>query len=336
MRVLGALVVLASLALPPQRAQNPWVTEWLTDYAKGRKTDVAERLTTVDSLKTLHGDLERLAPEWLATRAFAPELMRRTVAAFALEAAYAKLDRSADAAELIEWGCRQIRRHAPPDAFDEQWHRTAFALLSGAIDPDALEAHVTHVKFQFPAEPRLAFERAVAAEQRTAPFFTGSKSTDRDLFNQRTEAAKRYRDAAKSGDAPTRREALVRLSHVQLALGDAKAAIDALDDAASATRSDPDIAYLAALFRGQALEQLGRTEPAIQAYRNALAVVPRAQSASTALAALLFRHGQRDDADREIAAMLQRGGSADPWWAYWPADFRRAPELIAALRNDVR
>src|SRR5262245_44864624 len=124
--------------LGQSRPQTPWVTEWLADYAKGRKTEVAERLKTVDSLRTLQSDLDRAAPAWLATKEFAPELMRRTVAAFTLEAAYAKLEQGTDAAQLIEWGCRQIRRHSKPDEFDRQWHRTAFALLSGAIDPDTL------------------------------------------------------------------------------------------------------------------------------------------------------------------------------------------------------
>jgi len=336
-RTLGIALLLAALAAGQARAQRSWVTEWLTDYAKGRHADVADRLKTIDSLRTLQDDLDRAAPAWIASKEFAPELMRRTVAAFPLEAAYAKLDQSADAAQLIEWGCRQIRRHAKPDEFDRHWHQTAFALLSGAIDPDALEAHVAHVKFQFPDDPRLAFERAVAADQRTAPFVAGPRARDKDLLNQRGEAAKRYREAARSSDAATRREALVRLARVELALGDAKAAIDALGEMAPSGSTDLDVDYLAALFRGQALERLGRTDPAVQAYRTALSIVPQAQSAWTALSALLFRHGQRDDADREIAAMLERAGSArDPWWMYWPADYRRAPALVVTLRNDVR
>lgn len=337
MRTLGIALLLAALVAGQPRAQRPWVAEWLADYAKGLHAQVAERLKTVDSVRVLQSDLDRAAPAWLASKEFAPELMRRTVAAFALEAAYAKLDQSADAAQLVEWGCRQIRRHAKPDEFDRHWHEAAFALLSGAIDPDALEAHVAHVKFQFPGDPRLAFERAVAAEQRTAPFLAGPAATDKDLFNQRGEAANRYREAAKTTDPATRREALVRLARVELARGDAKAAIGALDEMAPSGSADLDVDYLAALFRGQALERLGRTDPALQAYRAALATVPQAQSASTALAALLFRHGRRDDADREISAMLRRaGGARDPWWMYWPADYRRAAALVTALRSDVR
>ena len=76
------------------------------------------------------------------------------LAAFALEAATSHLNQRPAATKLIEWGCRQVRRNMPPAAepgeFERRWHLAAFASLSGAIDPDALEAHTAHVKLQFP------------------------------------------------------------------------------------------------------------------------------------------------------------------------------------------
>ena len=69
------------------------------------------------------------------------------------------------------------------------------------------------------------------------------------------------------------------------------------------------------------------------AFDAALVVRPQAQSAVVAHAALLFRHGQRDLADRQINALLERPTpAADPWWLYWPADYRDAAEHLAAVR----
>lgn len=78
-------------------------------------------------------------------------------------------------------------------------------------------------------------------------------------------------------------------------------------------------------------------EDARRAYEAALALRPQAQSASIANAALLFRQGQRDVADRLVTALLENPTLAgDPWWMYWPADFRQAPQLLAAVRQAIQ
>jgi len=319
---------------PDVAAQTPWVLEWLQAYAGGRESEIAERFRTVSSLKQLQDDLDKLAPKWLEGGPAVAEAHRRAIVAFALEAAFARLDQGAQAGKLAEWSCRQLRRHTPPDDFDHRAHLAIFAVLAGAVDPDALEAHVAHVKFQFPGEPRLALERAIAEELRGAPFYRPGKQLAADIIKHREEAARRYADAAKT--EATRGEALLRLAHVNNDLGRPEDALKALDQGDAALK-DPSLVYLAKLFRGIAFERLGRLDEAREAYGQALAIRPQAQSASLSLAELTFRQGDRPAADHMVQMLIERESQPDdPWWEYWPGDYRLGLDLIRAVREAVK
>ncbi len=327
-------VVVVCLFLAGTSPQPEWMQAWLADYAAGKHTDVAVRLRSVGDLKTFEADLEKTAPQWLAGTDGTPERRRRALAAFALESANALLERGAAAMKILEWGCRQIRRHPKPDEFDQRWHLAAFALLSGAIDPDGLEAHVVHAKFQFPTEPRLPFERAVASELRTFPRIVAeTRVSAGDLTKRLEEASRRYVEASKQ-DA-TRAEAFLRRGRIELALGRADRALEALDQVG--TTDDPNIQYLGHLFRGQGLERLKRFDEAKEAYEAALGLSPSAQSASMALATLLFRRGEREQADARVRALFEQPKKQDdPWWTYWPADYRHLNSRLAAMRELVK
>jgi predicted Zn-dependent protease len=82
---------------------------------------------------------------------------------------------------------------------------------------------------------------------------------------------------------------------------------------------------------------LKRTDEAKQAYAAALTLRPETQSASMALAALLFRRGERDLADRQVQTLFDRQKRTDdPWWVYWPADYRHLDARLAAMRSMVK
>ena len=317
----------------PVRAQRAWVQDWVRDYASGQYAEVAGRLKTVVNLRPLEDDLEKVSKTWLKTEPV--DQRRRELGAFALEAALAHADQGASAGRLVEWGCRQIRRVTKPGEFEHRWHLAAFAALAGAVDPDSLQAHVVHMRFHFPNEPRLVFERAVATELSTADFFTEGKASAAELRERTTEAAKRYREATASPDAGVRAEAWLRLGRVESELGNSDAALVDLDQAAALT-TDPALRYLLALFRGRALERLGQPDAARQAYRAALDLAPGAHAATISLAALLFRQGERLEADRLIRALLGNPPAADPWLLYWPADYRHAATLVQAMREALK
>jgi tetratricopeptide (TPR) repeat protein len=336
--VRAALTVLAALALPlatPRlAAQNAWVLEWLQEYAAGRQAEVVTRLHTVSSLRQLQDDLDKLAPKWLDAKGADAEVHRRALVAFAIEAAFARVDQGAQASKLAEWACRQVRRHTKPDDFDHRAHMAIFAILGGAVDPDSLESHVTHVKFQFPSESRLALERGIAQELRAAPFYQPGKEPPPEIARHREDAAAAYTAAARV--EAVRPEALLRLGRVDLDLGNNDDALTALAGIEPGAK-DPDVVYLGRLFRGQALERLGKTDDARAAYAKALQLRPDAQTASIAIAALEFRRGDRAAADQAVNRLL--GSTAqpdDPWWEYWPGDFRLGPDLVRAMREAVR
>ena len=301
--------------------------DWLQEYASGRQTEVVARFRTVSSLRQLQDDLDKLAPKWLEAKG---ARLRSCTGArswgLPIEAAFARIDQGSQASKLAEWACRQLRRHTPPDDFDHRAHLAIFAILAGAVDPDALESHVTHVKFQFPSEPRLALERGIAQELRAAPFYAPGKELPADIAKHREDAVTAYTAAARV--EAVRPEALLRLGRVNLDLGKNDEALTALNGIEPAAK-DPDVIYLGRLFRGQALERLGKTEEARQSYTRALEVRPDAQTASIALAALDFRRGDKAAADQTVRQLLSRTAQPDdPWWEYWPGDFRLGPDLV--------
>ena len=335
--VAPIVLCLAPIAVP-LRAQAPWIMDWLRDYAQGRGDAAAARMSAIADIRRLELDLDRVVGPWRSAIVATPEIRRRALAAFVLDAVNARLDQGVRATRLLEWSCRQIRRHNPPDDFDRQWHRAALALFAGAVDPDGLESHVAHVREQFPDDPRLLFARAVASELRAAPFLTGARATPAGAAKHYGEAASRYREAIAAVDGTTKRLALLRLARVEIELGRPDTAIATLAarETDGETDADLDTRYLAHLFRGLALDRLKRTDEARAAFDAALGVVPQAQSAVLANAALLFRQGQRDLVDRQISALLDRPTAAsDPWWLYWPGDYRHAAAHLAAARRAI-
>lgn len=332
---IAAIVLLAaSIANLPANAQTPWVLDWLRAYTDGNRAQVLLDLPKIGSMTLLLEDLDKIAPKWVVGGGPTEQRRRRAIVAFAMDSAAARPNGGPDAGKLVEWACRQIRRHDKADDFDHRAQMAGFAILAGAVDPDALEAHVLHVKHQFPTEPRLALERAIAEELRTAPFYQPGKMLAGDLVKHREEAARRYVDAAKVPEVHA--EAELRLGHVDLELGKMENALKALDEVEPATK-DPTLIYLARLFRGTVLERLGRPDDARQSYQRALDSHPDAQSATVALAALLFGQGDRARADQLVrSVLLRRDEPDDPWWWYWPGDYRLSGGRLAAMREAIQ
>ena len=179
---------------------------------------------------------------------------------------------------------------------------------------------------RFPNEPRFELAGAIAFAWRTWP---GARRT--------TQGGKEAIDALDvlSKDDAVGAEAMVRLGEIRLRLGNLNAAMP-LFDRADATTRDPYVVYLARFLRGQAFEKQKRGPDAILAYRSALAAVPRAQSASVALATQLFLADRRAEAAAVIDATL-RGGPppVDPWRTFADGDDRFWPALIAHLRGAI-
>ena len=132
-------------------------------------------------------------------------------------------------------------------------------------------------------------------------------------------------------------EARLRLAWVQLQSGDAAAAAAGLENLLNTAALDRRGAFLVRLFLGRARETIGDLTGAIALFREALTIVPSAQSAHVALAAALHRQG----AVREGAGITRRLFESPPsppdlWSSYHYGQFWTVEPLLARLRSEAR
>jgi tetratricopeptide (TPR) repeat protein len=267
-----------------------------------------------------------------------------------LEAASARLDDGdiPAARTLLEFACGRVRAHQPADAFDTAWHAAALTVIEGVIDPIALEAHVQHSRSHLPGDPLLDLAWAIAAEQRASPLLAPQLPLDTSpvmlAVNQARldasiariidDAIERFAKAI--ANPQTAAEARVRTAHVRLMRHEAKEALDVLAGTDTGVR-EAWVAYLARLFRGQALEQLARPDEAARAFSDALKIGPGGQSATLSLASLLFRRGQRDNGAALAQQVLaETDPISDPWWTYWAGSARLWTSRRAAMRGAIQ
>lgn len=245
--------------------------------------------------------------------------------------------------KLVEWGCALLRRDAEPSADERIWQLAAVATVERAGDFEFLigspwEArgntkdefeHLSHVIARFPEEPRFALAQAVAIEFHT--WNDGFRRPRSDVFNP-PDAIRAFDHMSK--DDAIGPEASLRLGYLRLRMNRVDDALSLFTHVQTVTR-DEYLVYLAHYFTGQALERKNRLADAERAYRSALAAVPRAQSATVALAALLVRSGQAMEASALVEASLTSPLTDDPWRAYETADDRFWPRLIDRLHADI-
>jgi predicted Zn-dependent protease len=133
---------------------------------------------------------------------------------------------------------------------------------------------------------------------------------------------------------PALPELHLRFGHVLSLLERHAEAAKELRDAL-ASEEEAVLRYYGQLFLGAAEESLGHADAAREAYAEAVALYPTAQSPHIALSALARRRGDRATALREMQTVfeLERAESEpdDPWWTYYTAQARKADEMLSAL-----
>ena len=325
--VLGVLLLLA-LHPPAAARQEPRITVLLDAYAAGRFHEVEEHLGNVTDVPAFARAYEQQARSWV-TSADSPR-RRAVAAALALEIASRGLNTWHDVRRLVEWGCELYRDGAPALDRERSWQRASIALLQGAYDPTELLSpmtssmrttmspvgHLKHAIKQFPAEERFALAILVTVEFR---------SWDRGYALRDL-----HRELTKLSRHPTLGEEVeLRLASTESRLGlpESRARFERVAERSS----QPDLRYLANHFLGRMAEQHDQPAIAIERYRRALHDVPHAQTASLLLARLLFLDGKRREAATLTEDMLAQPPQ-DPWRLYLAGDYRRWPELRAAMR----
>ena len=361
-RLLAAVAVAVS---GTAAAQTSLVSVQLDRYFRGDHESVVTELTALDNLDEVLDGLKRDAPAWIDAGG-PTERSRRvlTAATLALEAGRAGafhdwklIDRYFATFPpinttmvywktpplLIEWGCALLRGQAAPHPDERTWQLAAVAAAQLAGDSEFLigspfEArnnpeteidHLKHVIERFPKESRFALAQAIAVEWTTFP------NPPRALKRppRTAPAIKAFEGMIRDEDIGA--EASLRLGAARLRGGDENGALDLFAKVEKATR-DPYLIYLARVFAGQAHEALRRLVEAESAYRGALKTVPKAQTASFALAALLFRTNRPGEAAQITEnALSAQPQVIDPWREYGTADYRFWPVLIGRLREAI-
>ena len=308
------------------------------DWAAGRRKTADVDVVDLDAARRELGRLDPSSipvdPAWTPEQA--REMRRRVLTSFALElAAIGARRHASSAARLVEWACAYVRSHAPLNDFDRAWQLAALSVLEGGIDSHTLADHVSHAQAVFQDEPRLLLARGVVEEQFNAPaeaiVRTESAAglvrarealarAEGEGFRASERAIARFQDAAR--DDAVAGEARLRAGHVQLLLSRYDAALATWTGVEQKTK-DPAVLFLLHLFRGIAYEGRARFDEARQSYKAALAISPRAHSATLRLAALAFRYGHDDEPGALADALLKDNDPRrDPWWSYYAADWR--------------
>jgi tetratricopeptide (TPR) repeat protein len=248
--------------------------------------------------------------------------------------------------KLLEWGCALLRREPTPSAAERLWQLAAVATADRAGDfefligspfeergnPQDEFEHLNHVIKRFPDEHRFALAQAIALEWRTWP--AGSRA-----FRYSRQSVVSSPDAIGAFDHMSKDEAIG--AEASLRLGDLRLRLKRFDDALAlfahveATTRDPYLVYLAHYFSAQAFEGKQQRAEAERAYRAALATVPRAQSATMALAAILFESDRRAEATALVETSVEPNAPPDPWRGYGAADERFWPELQRRLHSEI-
>jgi hypothetical protein len=364
--LLAALLVMcACLAHGASAARSLSVTSLLDRYAAGQFDAVVAELSGEVDFDDLLTQIKRDGPVWIASGGPEARWTRELVAAtVALEAARADSWREWKWIQkqpqmsglggasyqplnvlywkppplLIEWACELLRKEETPRPIERWWQLAALSVAQRSEDPQFLVGdpnigldvaageigntqkdikHLDHVVKRFPNEPRFMLGQGIA----------------RDRF-WIDDALQAY--GAVESDLDVGGEALMRLGAMIMNRPNGlEGALKAFERAEGMTR-DPYVVYLVHFFRAQIFERRKQLQHAEASYRRAVATIPRAQSATVALAAMLFNDDRRADAYALTGSLLAEPLPPDPWREYVHADDRFWPLFIAKLRAEIR
>jgi tetratricopeptide (TPR) repeat protein len=339
--------VLCAAALAASATQSPApdpITPLLDAYAGGHFLRVDEGLNRTTDPDAFVLEWQRVAPAWIGAAGPEGEPRRRRIAAaLALETAGRHLGAAAARRWLIDWGAAQFARHDPDEA-ERVWLLAAIALNQRAYDSPPLAGGAAVEVWDFPAYALIRFseeDRFHLARAHARELASWRAVQQAQRRSGRNAGGDILRDVARAFEAllerkTIRTEVLLRLGHTHLRLRRPAVALQHLTRI-EPPADDPFLVYLTRYFTGRAREAAGDAAGAAAAFRGALEVVPRAQSASFALAALAFAGDGREEAYDVVRSAVSVASPADdPWRSYQTGDARFWPAYIARLRASLR
>lgn len=315
----SATPAVADKPAPPPPRRVPADVQAIADAFDQGEAEFQRSLGQTQDLATLLRNFRGADAPWAnAPRRTAVLALELAVAALRSDNRYA---RDEGGRLLAEYNVR-VRQPGEPDAFECSWLWTEVAALEGLFMADNAMIFVPKAVERCPNEGRLHLAHAVVSEQQWLRG-TAGQDEEANIFD-------RYKMAMKF--AETASEARMRAAWFLSRIGK-------LDEASALVEPRPTIKdeyvlYLTDLVRGQIFRARGRLDDAANAYRDALATWPGAQSARVALMTLQLRRGDRQDAGKLAeAAETAPGDQFDPWWTYWLGDYRVYPAIVAKLRD---
>ncbi len=130
-------------------------------------------------------------------------------------------------------------------------------------------------------------------------------------------------------------EAVLRLAHVSLELGDVNEGLQGISTF-DPSKTSKDLTYLASLLEGKLQARKGDFAAADAAYDRAISLTPVPQSARIAKAHLAYMRGQRPEAAAGIASALALPRDhADPWWVFVQGQAWRRDAYLRIARGLV-
>jgi tetratricopeptide (TPR) repeat protein len=373
-RVKVALIVVAICVGTAPLARGTWhqaqpdLASLLDAYHSGHYDDAVARASRVPDLGPLRLQFVQQTPGWIASDPARAEARRAAVAGFIVELAAARLeDDWGRLSDLIEWTCAQIlRASGPPTEFERKWHLATTALAGRARtrlwllgpyarlphqkplkrapqkDDPPSPLHLMHAIERFPDDPQFQLARVVA--------WTWGRDSE-PIRNMRPEwranAARWAPSRPPQLEAVTALEPLTRVAEVAaeawirtgmiyVTVADHAAALRAFETAQPIARTTP-LKYLSHFLAARSLESLQRPEEAMTQYRRALEIVPAAESATVALAALQFVSGDTESSIAMIDAVFGKTGTGtDPGRMAGYGFYLHWPEIKAAMRAELK
>jgi hypothetical protein len=239
--------------------------------------------------------------------------------------------------------------HAEVRAFASRWHVAVSRLLRDRTRFNAARNFLTLGRERLPGDPAVLFESGTMEEfAATHPGQTFSRDMAGHMSfpygdsvvtglltrheQQLADAARWLRESVTHDPACV--EAQLHLGRVLMLLGRDDESLRLLDKVVSA--GPAAMTYLGWMFRGAIGERRNALDVARQAYSQAIAANPEAQSAAVALSQVLQRQGRGDDSRTLLDQLLTRSTpTSDPWWTYFFEPSTRAMERMQALFTEV-
>lgn len=361
-----------SQPIPPDTGPTPTSAEVTADslprlferYSRGECAEVASELLNARNVADVADMLRREGQRWIESALPGTASRRRdVVAALALEVArptHSLADSFKtspaipwnDRRDLILWGGELLSGNLTVSDTERAWYLGAIASFRGMLQFtrrmagwQAASDLLTQAMARVPDEGRHRWNHGRTIDERLETDVRLRAQVARtELF----ESATSYEAAASRGDDNLLAEIQLHiLSRFLRANRDTDEALGPFIDAgrreattealarvayAESIASEDFLIYMARFFRGRIYDRLDQRSEAEAAYRSALEMYPRAQSARLGLATLLHLRGD-DTAARQLSeSALHAPEGEDPWHVYHLGDYRRLPLYIDQMR----